>query len=207
MPAKTTKRRNRRKTRTAKVTRKTTETSISAELNLDGKGKYAIDIPVPFLRHMLELLVRHGLFDLKIKGSGDVDVDDHHLVEDVGIVLGEALNRALGDKQGIVRYGQAHVPMDEALVLCAVDLSGRRYFVTDLPLGAGRVGKFDVQLVYEFFEAFASNAKINLHLRKVSGRNRHHIIEAAFKATGRALRQAVESDPRVSRVPSTKGTL
>ena len=193
--------------RTARINRRTTETDISLELNLDGTGVYAIDIPVPFLKHMLELFAKHGLFDMKIKGRGDVDVDDHHLVEDLGIVLGQAVAQAVGDKKGIMRYGHAFVPMDEALLLCALDLSGRAFFASDLELKSGRVGKFDVQLVYDFFEAFAANSKMNLHLCQFRGRNRHHIIEAAFKATGRALLAAVKRDARATGVPSTKGML
>lgn len=193
--------------RRARIDRKTTETDIMLELNLDGAGTYAVDIPVPFLKHMLELFAKHGLLDLKIKGRGDVDVDDHHLVEDLGIVLGQAVAQAVGDKQGLARYGHAFVPMDEALVLCALDLSGRAFFASDLELKSGRVGKFDVQLVHDFFEAFAANARMNLHLSQFRGRNRHHIIEAAFKATGRALRVAVAHDARTTGVPSTKGRL
>lgn len=193
--------------RTARIRRKTTETSIRLELSLDGSGRYEIELPVPFLKHMLELFARHGLFDLKLVGRGDVEVDDHHLVEDVGIVLGQALAQAVGDKRGIQRYGHAVVPMDEALVLCALDLSGRAYFVSDLKLGSGRVGNFDVQLAIDFLEALAANARMNLHCCQLRGRNRHHIIEATFKAVARALRVAVSRDPRVSGVPSTKGTL
>ncbi len=193
--------------RTASLRRKTNETDITLELTLDGAGNYDLELPVPFLKHMLELFAKHGAFDLKLIGQGDIEVDDHHLVEDVGIVLGQALAEAVGDKRGITRYGHAWVPMDEALVLCALDLSGRAYFASDLALKSGRVGKFDVQLVHDFFEAFAVNAKLNLHLCQLRGRNRHHIIEAAFKATARALRLAVARDPHTSGVPSTKGTL
>lgn len=193
--------------RIASVKRKTKETDLSLELNLDGTGACSIDLPVPFLKHMLELFSRHGLMDLKLHGQGDVEVDDHHLVEDTGIVLGQAIGHAVGNKKGIVRYGHACIPMDEALVLCAIDLSGRSHYLGDLKLKEGRVGSFDVQLVDDFFEALASNAKMNLHLRRLSGRNRHHIIEAAFKAAARAMREAVSKDPRTTEVPSTKGIL
>lgn len=193
--------------RTATIQRKTNETDINMEILLDGSGKYDIEIPIPFLKHMLELFSKHSLMDVTLKGSGDVDVDTHHLVEDVGICLGKALDEALGDKAGIVRYGQSFVPMDESLVLSAIDLSGRGFLQLDLNCEPGKVGDFDVELAHDFFYAVASNAKMNLHIRQFSGGNRHHILEAAFKSFARALRQAVSNDDRQAGVPSTKGVL
>jgi imidazoleglycerol-phosphate dehydratase len=196
-----------RPARTAHVKRATRETDIELRLNLDSSGTYEIDLPVPFLKHMLELFSKHALIDLTIKATGDVEVDDHHLVEDVGIVLGQALAQALGDKAGIARYGHFLLPMDESLVLCAMDLSGRAFLVYDFNFPQERVGNFDVHLAHEFFSAFAANAKMNLHLRQLAGGNAHHLIEAAFKATARALRMAVSYDERATGVPSTKGVL
>ncbi|NCO32426.1 MAG: imidazoleglycerol-phosphate dehydratase [Armatimonadetes bacterium CG2_30_59_28] len=193
--------------RTATVVRKTKETDISLQINVDGTGQYDIEIPVAFLKHMLELFSKHSLMDLRLRGSGDVDVDTHHLVEDIAICLGSALDQALIDKAKIARYGQCCLPMDEALVLCSVDLSGRAYLQMDLQCEPGKVGDFDVELAQDFFYALASNANINLHLRQLSGKNRHHILEAAFKSFARALRQAATVDPLQTGVPSTKGVL
>ncbi len=176
-------------------------------MNLDGTGVYLIDLPVPFFKHMLELFSKHSLIDLTLQATGDVAVDDHHLVEDVGIVLGQALAQALGDKAGIARYGHCLLPMDESLVLGAVDVSGRAFLVYDFNFPQERVGTFDVHLAHEFFAALAANAKMNLHLRQLAGGNAHHLLEAAFKATARALRMAVSYDERATGVPSTKGML
>jgi imidazoleglycerol-phosphate dehydratase len=194
--------------RTADVTRKTAETDIVLSLCLDGTGKAEIDTGVGFLDHMLTLLAVHGRFDLAVRCAGDTRVDDHHSTEDIGIALGEAFRQALGDKRGICRYGSMLLPMDEALVLCAVDLSGRSTLRYDLQLPAQKVGTFDTELVEEFFMAFTRAAAVTLHLRQLDGTNTHHIIEAAFKGAGRALRQAVAIDPAAGdAVPSTKGTL
>ncbi|MBI3923364.1 MAG: imidazoleglycerol-phosphate dehydratase HisB [Armatimonadetes bacterium] len=189
------------------IQRKTNETDIHLEINLDGNGKYDVNLPVPFLKHMLELFSKHSLIDLSLTGTGDVDVDTHHLVEDIGICLGLALEEAVGNKKGLLRYGHAFVPMDETLVLCAVDLSGRAYLQLSLECEPGKIGDFDVELAHDFFYAVAANARMNLHLRQFSGGNRHHILEAAFKSFGRALRQAVSHDDRQADVPSTKGVL
>lgn len=193
--------------RTATVERKTKETSISVTLDLDGSGKSSIDTPLPFLSHMLEQIARHGSFDLSVTARGDVDIDGHHTTEDVGIVLGSALRQALGQAQGIRRYGSATLPMDEALVTVALDLSGRAYFVWRVPLPKAKLGDFDVELAEVFFEAFARSAQLNLHVHQIEGQNLHHIVEICFKALARALRQAVELDPRTPGVPSTKGVL
>ena len=189
------------------VKRKTKETNVDLELVIDGRGKAKIKCEPAFFGHMLELFTRHGLFDLKIAAAGDLAVDDHHLVEDVGICIGKALREGLGDKRGITRYGFAQVPMDEALVEVAVDLGGRAYFVYKVQTPAKKVKKFDVQLVEEFLRALAFEAGMNLHVRMIYGRNTHHIIEAVFKALGRALDAASRIDPRVQGVPSTKGKL
>ena len=193
--------------RTAQITRKTNETDIQLSLNLDGRGESSIESSVGFLDHMLTLLSRHGRMDLELTCRGDTYVDDHHTVEDVGIVLGAVLREALGTKAGIARFGQAIVPMDEALVLCAVDISGRGQAFVEVPFEVQTIGSFDTQLVKEFFLAFAREAGITLHVRLTAGENAHHVAEACFKACGRALRQAVEFDPRVTGVPSTKGSL
>ena len=193
--------------RTAEVSRKTGETDIQIELDLDGSGVCDIDTGVPFFDHMLNAFGRHGQFDLTVHAVGDVEVDAHHTVEDTGIVLGEAFCQALGDKAGIARFADSTVPMDETLVMAAVDISGRGQAYCDLPLPTERVGSFDTELAVEFFYAFARDAKLTLHVRELAGENSHHIIEAAFKATGRAMRFACEMDPRVKGVPSTKGTL
>jgi len=192
--------------RKADISRKTKETAISLRLNLDGKGVCRAKTGVGFLDHMLDLLARHGGLDLTVTAKGDIHVDDHHLVEDVGIVLGQALKKALGKKEGIARYGWAVVPMDEALVMCAVDLGGRPYLAYGLELPAKRVKGFDTELIEEFLRAVVNAAGMNLHLRQLDGRNTHHIIEAAFKAFARALGQAVAPSGKGG-VPSTKGVL
>ncbi len=194
--------------RKAKVERKTSETEVKINLNLDGEGKYSIDTSIPFLDHMLSLMCKHGLFDLNIKAKGDLEVDDHHTVEDVGIVLGKAFKQAIGDKKGISRYGEASVPMDEALASVSLDISGRPYLVYKVELNKKRkIKNFDTDLVEDFLQAFVSNSGITLHVSAPYGRNAHHIIEAIFKAMGRALRQAVAIDLRVKGIPSTKKSL
>jgi imidazoleglycerol-phosphate dehydratase len=194
--------------RTARVDRKTKETDIKIELNLDGEGKYSINTAIPFLDHMLSLMSKHGLFDLKIKAKGDIDIDDHHTVEDVGITLGKAVRQALGDMKGITRFGQASVPMDEALAEVRLDISGRPYLVYKVEFPKrSKIKDFDPDLIEDFLQAFVSNGRITLHVQSHYGRNTHHIIEAIFKALGRALRQAVTIDPRVKGVPSTKKVL
>ena len=193
--------------RTAELSRKTGETDIQIKLDLDGSGVCDIDTGVPFFDHMLNAFGRHGQFDLTVHAVGDVEVDAHHTVEDTGIVLGEAFCQALGDKAGIARFASSTIPMDETLVMAAVDISGRGQTYCDLPLPTERVGSFDTELAVEFFYAFARDARLTLHVRELAGENSHHIIEAAFKATGRAMRFACEMDPRVKGVPSTKGTL
>ena len=191
--------------RTAKVERKTRETDIKVSVNIDGDGTYAIDTSIPFLDHMLSLMSKHGLFDVKIKAKGDIAIDDHHTVEDIGIVLGKAVKQAIGTMKGISRYGQAAVPMDEALALVTVDVSGRPYLVYKAAFPKrSKVKNFDPDLIEDFLQAFVSNCAITLHIDAPYGRNTHHIIEAIFKALGRALRQAVTIDPRVRGVPSTK---
>jgi imidazoleglycerol-phosphate dehydratase len=192
--------------RKAEVERKTKETSISLRLVLDGKGGCRAKTGVGFLDHMLDLLARHGGFDLSVEASGDLHVDDHHLVEDVAIVLGDALKKALAGKEGISRYGWAVVPMDESLVMCAVDLGGRPYLDYGLELPAKRVKKFEIELIEEFYRAVVNSAGMNLHLRQLAGRNTHHIIEASFKAFARALAQAAATSGHGG-VPSTKGVL
>ncbi|MFI5294408.1 MAG: imidazoleglycerol-phosphate dehydratase HisB [Thermodesulfovibrionales bacterium] len=190
------------------VERKTKETDIRIEINLDGTGRYAIDTSIPFLDHMLSLMSKHGLIDLKIKAKGDIEIDDHHTVEDTGIVLGKALKQALGDMRGIRRYGQAAVPMDEALAAVNLDMSGRPFLVYKVEFPKkSKLKDFDPDLVEDFLQAFVSHSGTTLHVSVPYGRNTHHIIEAVFKALGRALRQAVEIDPRVKGVPSTKGKL
>lgn len=193
--------------RRAVVTRVTGETDITVELDLDGTGTCSIDTGVPFLDHMLNAFGRHGLFDLTVRAIGDIEVDAHHTVEDTGIVLGQAFTQALGDKAGITRFSDVCIPMDETLVQTAVDISGRGQAYCDLPIPAERVGSFDTELAVEFFYAFARDARVTLHVRELAGVNSHHIIEAAFKAAGRAMRYACELDPRVNGVPSTKGSL
>jgi len=194
--------------RQAQITRQTKETDIALTLALDGTGACEVDTGCGFLDHMLEALGRHALVDLRVTCQGDTRVDDHHTVEDVGIVLGMALRQALGDKRGITRYGDSLLPMDEALVLAAVDLSGRAYLQYDLDIPAQKVGTFDTELVREFFLALTREAGITLHLRQLAGQNSHHIIEAAFKGFARALRQAVAQDAALAgRINSTKGAL
>lgn len=194
--------------RTANISRKTAETDVSVSLTLEGAGRGAIDTGVGFLDHMLTLLCKHGKFDLDVKCVGDTDVDDHHSVEDIGICMGDALAQALGDCRGITRYADCFLPMDESLVLVAVDISGRGSLTLDLPLPAQKVGTFDTELVEEFLTGFARRAGITLHIRLIAGKNTHHIIEAAFKGIGRVLRRAVAVDPEfASEIPSSKGVL
>ncbi|MCM1149805.1 MAG: imidazoleglycerol-phosphate dehydratase HisB [Butyricicoccus sp.] len=194
--------------RTAEISRKTAETDIKLKLNLDGTGASSIDTGCGFLDHMLTLFAKHGRVDLDVACRGDTQVDYHHTTEDIGIALGTALDGALGDKRGVRRYGSMLLPMDEALVLCALDLSGRAHLTYALDIPTQKVGDFDTELAEEFFLALARCARLTLHLRQLSGTNSHHIIEAAFKALGRALRQAVETDPAAAdEVPSTKGVL
>ncbi len=194
--------------RQARVERKTKETEITVQLNLDGAGAAKVQTPIPFFSHMLEAWSKHGLVDLVMDAQGDVEVDQHHTVEDVGIVLGQAVRRALGDKKGIVRYGTAFVPMDEALVSASVDLSGRPYLVFSVPVARTRVSNFDLDLLQEFFRAFAFNAEMTLHVTMHYGHNLHHITEAVFKAVGRALADATRLNPRIAGIlPSTKGSL
>lgn len=193
--------------RTAEVARRTGETAIEISVDLDGTGASEISTGVGFFDHMLTALSRHSLIDMKIKVEGDTWVDDHHTVEDTGIALGQALSKALGDKRGIRRFGSVAVPLDEALIQAAVDISGRGELFWDVPIGPDKVGTFDTELAQEFFCGFARQAGITLHLHEIAGTNAHHIIEAAFKSCARALRAAVEPDPRVEGIPSTKGTL
>jgi len=193
--------------RSAHVTRTTKETSIELSLNVDGSGRYDIQTGVPFLNHMLELFTRHGFFDLTIRASGDVEVDDHHTVEDVGLTLGQAFKQALAGKEGIRRFGEATVPLDEALINVVVDLSGRPFFAYDIKTKQGRIGTFDVELIHDFLLAFVNENGMNLHVRMLAGRNPHHIVEATFKGMARALDLATQRDPRVQGVLSTKGTL
>ncbi|MCC6098399.1 MAG: imidazoleglycerol-phosphate dehydratase HisB [Coriobacteriaceae bacterium] len=193
--------------RTATVSRKTGETDITVSIDLDGTGACDISTGVGFFDHMLSALGRHSLVDLTVHAKGDTWVDDHHTVEDVGIVLGQALAQALGDKSGITRFSSVVVPMDEALVLAAIDVSGRGELYWDVPITAQKVGTFDTELGHEFFQGFARDAGITLHVREIAGENAHHILECAFKAVARAMRGAVELDPRVKGVPSTKGSL
>lgn len=194
--------------RAAEIKRNTGETSVDIKLNIDGSGRSSIDTGVGFLDHMLTLLARHAGFDLVCKCKGDTNVDDHHSVEDIGICLGQVFKDALGDKKGIRRYGDIILPMDEALMMAACDLSGRFYLGYELEIPTEKVGTFDTELVMEFMLAFARNAEMNLHLRQLAGCNSHHIIEAAFKALARVLREAASIDPRFQdQIPSTKGVL
>ena len=194
--------------RTATITRKTAETDISLNLNLDGKGSSAVNSGCGFLDHMLTLFARHGRFDLTLTCKGDTFVDDHHTAEDIGIALGQAFSQGLGEKRGIVRYGDTVLPMDEALILTAVDISGRGYLGHDLQIPTEKVGAFDTELVEEFWLAFTRNAGVTLHIRQLAGRNSHHIIEGAFKSAARSLKQAVALDPDYAdEIPSTKGVL
>ena len=194
--------------RTGSVSRKTAETEISVEINLNGTGKYDNQTGVGFFDHMLDQLSRHSLIDFKIRAKGDYHIDDHHTVEDTGIALGQALVQALGDKRGINRYGECHLPMDDAQVRAALDLSARPFLVWNMDIPTQKIGAFDTELVREFFSAFATHGGITLHIDQLHGVNSHHIVEAAFKAVARALRTAVETDPRkASDIPSTKGAL
>ena len=193
--------------RTSVVSRNTKETEIQISLNLDGSGKADIQTGIGFFDHMLNSFARHGFFDLTVKVKGDLEVDTHHTIEDTGIVLGQAIKQAVGDKKGIVRYGSQILPMDESLVLCALDLCGRPYLVWDLVLDREKVGDLETEMVREFFYAVSYGAEMNLHLKQLSGTTNHHIIEAAFKAFAKALDGAVAAEPRLSGVLSTKGSL
>ncbi len=193
--------------RTANIERNTKETQIQLSINLDGTGDCTLNTPIPFLNHMLEQISRHGLIDLHIEARGDVDIDDHHTVEDIGICLGEVLREAIGDKKGIVRYGHAYVPLDEALSRVVLDLSGRPDLEYHVDFPKERVGQLDVDLFKEFFQAVVNHARMSLHIDNLRGINNHHIAETMFKAFGRALRMAVEADPRQVGIPSTKGSL
>ncbi len=196
-----------RRARTATITRRTKETDIQLTLALDGQGKSQVDTGIPFLDHMLELFAKHGFFDLTVTARGDLAVDYHHTVEDVGLVLGQAVREALDDKAGIRRFGEATVPLDEALVTTVVDLSGRPFFVYDVRIEQAKIGTFDVELINDFLLALSTQAAMNLHVRMASGRNPHHIVEATFKSLARALDLATQRDPRVTGVLSTKGVL
>ena len=193
--------------RTATIERQTKETDIRVEVDLDGSGQYQVETPIGFLTHMVEQLAKHGLFDLKVRALGDTHIDGHHTTEDLAISLGQAFAQALGDKAGIRRFGSATLPMDEACVTCALDLSGRPYFVWAVTLAKAKIGDFDSELAEVFFEGFARGSQCNLYMRQHAGDNLHHVIEISFKAFARALREATEVDPRVVGVPSTKGTL
>ncbi|WP_424939341.1 imidazoleglycerol-phosphate dehydratase HisB [Aliiroseovarius sp. S253] len=194
--------------RRAQITRKTAETAISVELNLDGTGQYDNQTGVGFFDHMLDQLSRHSLIDMTIRAEGDLHIDDHHTVEDTGIAIGQALVEALGDKKGIRRYGECHLPMDDAQVRAALDLSARPFLIWNVEFAAPKIGNFDTELVREFFQALATHGGITLHIDQIHGFNAHHVAEAAFKAVARALRVAVETDPRkADAIPSTKGAL
>lgn len=194
--------------RKASISRKTNETEIALTINLDGSGQYDCQTGVGFFDHMLEQLARHALVDISLKATGDLHIDDHHTVEDCGIALGQALSKAMGDKRGIRRYGACHLAMDDALLRCALDLSGRPYLVWNVEFPTERIGTFDTELVREFFQAVSSHGGITLHMDKLNGLNSHHIAEAAFKALARALREALEPDARKGDdIPSTKGAL
>jgi imidazoleglycerol-phosphate dehydratase len=194
--------------RTAKVARDTLETQITVEINLDGTGKAEFTSGVPFLDHMLDQVARHGLIDMKIQAKGDLHIDAHHTVEDIGITLGQAFAQALGDKKGITRYGHAYVPLDEALSRVVIDFSGRPGLEMPVEFPRASIGGFDVDLFYEFFQGFVNHAQVTLHIDSIRGRNAHHVAETIFKAFGRALRMALTADPRMQGVmPSTKGSL
>lgn len=193
--------------RTAEIKRVTKETEIRLLLDLDGTGKATVSTGIGFFDHMLNSFARHGLFDLDVEVKGDLEVDTHHTIEDTGIVLGTAIREAVGDKKSLKRYGSSLLPMDEALILCAIDLSGRPYFVYDAALTAERVGTMETEMVKEFFYAVSYAAEMNLHIRRISGENNHHIIEGMFKAFAKALDEATQKDPRITDVLSTKGTL
>jgi imidazoleglycerol-phosphate dehydratase len=195
-------------TRTASVSRDTLETKIQVAVNLDGTGKAEFATGVPFLEHMMDQIARHGLIDLDVSCEGDTHIDDHHSVEDIGITIGQAVAKAVGDKKGIRRYGHAYVPLDEALSRVVIDFSGRPALLMDIPFTQKRVGHFDTELFWEFFQGFVNHAQVTLHIDCIKGHNAHHQIETVFKAFGRALRMALERDPRMEGVmPSTKGTL
>jgi len=193
--------------RRATVSRTTRETDITLDLDVDGSGEARVDTGIRFLDHMLDTFARHGLFDLRVKARGDLEVDQHHTVEDVGLVLGEAFRNALGDKTGLARFGDASCPLDEALVTTVVDIGGRPFLVYDVELRQARVGTFDAELVHDFLLALCNQLGMNLHMTMVRGRNTHHVVEAGFKSLARAMDQATRIDPRVKGVPSTKGTL
>lgn len=194
--------------RTATVARNTIETQIEVTINLDGQGQFSAETGVPFLDHMVEQIARHGLFDLAIKATGDLHIDAHHTVEDIGITIGQAFKQALGSKKGVVRYGHAYIPLDEALTRVVLDLSGRPGFEYDVTFNRDKIGEFDVDLFYEFFQGLVNHAGISLHIDNIKGRNAHHIAETMFKGFGRALRMAVTLDQRaLEQLPSTKGSL
>ncbi|MCX5718743.1 MAG: imidazoleglycerol-phosphate dehydratase HisB [Nitrospirae bacterium] len=194
--------------RTAKVERKTKETDIKVAINFDGEGKYAIDTSIPFFNHMLSLMCKHGIFDMRLKAKGDIDIDYHHTVEDIGIVLGKAVKQALGNMKGISRYGQASVPMDESLASVSLDISGRPYLVYKVEFPKkNKIKDFETDLIEDFLQAFVSHSGITLHISIPYGRNTHHMIEALFKAFGRALKSAVSIDSRIKGIPTTKGKL
>ncbi|WP_147124444.1 imidazoleglycerol-phosphate dehydratase HisB [Shimia ponticola] len=194
--------------RSATITRKTAETDITVTINLDGTGTYDNQTGVGFFDHMLDQLARHALIDMEVRATGDLHIDDHHTVEDVGITLGQALTEAMGDKRGIVRYGSCHLPMDDAQVRASLDLSGRPFLIWNVAFPTQKIGGFDTELVREFFQAFSTHGGITLHVDQLHGFNSHHIAEAAFKAVARALRDALETDPRkADAIPSTKGAL
>jgi len=193
--------------RKAKIQRKTTETDISIEIDLDGKGNGEISTTVAFIDHMLSLFARHGLFDLVIKGKGDTHIDDHHLIEDIGICLGDAVKKALGNKQSIVRYGSATVPMDESLCSVAIDISGRPYLIYNVEFKSRKIGKFDFSLIKEFFKSFSDHSGMTLHINLIYGKNNHHMAEAIFKAFALTLREAVTIHGRIEGILSTKGSL
>jgi imidazoleglycerol-phosphate dehydratase len=194
--------------RTATIKRDTLETQISVTVNLDGAGKARFRTDLPFLDHMLAQIAKHGLIDIELDATGDLDIDAHHTVEDIGITLGKAFNKAIGDKKGITRYGHAYVPLDEALSRVVIDFSGRAGLTHEVDYKRSHIGTFDTDLFHEFFQGFVNNAQVTLHLDNIRGRNAHHIAETIFKAFGRALRMAVSMDPRIGNsIPSTKGTL
>ena len=193
--------------RTARVERKTRETDIAVSLTIDGAGRYTVATGIPFLNHMLELFAKHALMDMTVQARGDIDVDDHHTVEDLGLVLGDALDQALGDRTGIVRYGWSYVPMDDALSRAVVDLGGRPYLVYDVANRTRRIKDFDVLLVHEFFQAFSVKARMNLHIAQLYGKEPHHAYESIFKAVARAVAMACRRDARVVGVPSSKGAI
>lgn len=193
--------------RTSEINRKTGETDISLKIDLDGKGKSSIDVPQGFITHMLETFAKHALFDLEIKAKGDIHVDFHHLVEDIGICLGQAIDKALGDKKQITRFAWAVVPMDEALTLCSIDISGRSVLKYNVKIEPSKVGDFDTELINEFFKAVADNAKIALHIKNLDGSNAHHTIESVFKAFSKAMKIAVQIDKKVEGVPSVKDVI